>query len=143
MSDPSRLETFHSRLNAFLTVVPDPNGKPWAADRLRLALEQKGVTISRSYLSKIRTGSRDNPSLRIVTAIAEVLEIQVQCLLDADAAASALKELEELHWFRTAGIELLARNAQPMSSSAKVSDLAAVIKMTREMDKQQEKDGPV
>lgn len=93
-------------------------------------------------MQALAAGERDNPSAKLVQALADVLGVNIVCLLDADAASTALQEITRLQNFRTSGIQwLLARTVSP--NSARVSDLDAIIDRVIELEGEESDGGPL
>jgi transcriptional regulator with XRE-family HTH domain len=94
----------------FETVRPRGRGQysnPEVAD----AITESGVKISAAYLWLLRTGRRDNPTLRHIEALAKFFGVPPGYFFDDDQAAAVDKQLELLVAARDADVrEIMLRS---------------------------------
>lgn len=102
---------FAARLNhLFETVHPRGRGQysnPEVAD----AITESGVKISAAYLWLLRTGRRNNPTLRHIEALAKFFGVPPGYFFDDDQAAAVDRQLELLVAARDADVrEIMLRS---------------------------------
>ncbi|GAA4731638.1 helix-turn-helix domain-containing protein [Phytohabitans rumicis] len=109
------LNTLADRLNyLFRTIHPADRG-PYTLQEVADAVEAAGGHITAQYINHLRTGVRDNPTIKAVTALADFFGVPPGYLLgDGDTA----KVTEELQRLRT------ARDVQEALSDPNIRTLA-------------------
>jgi ESX-1-secreted protein regulator len=88
----SGLDSFAGRLNAiFETMHPRDRG-PWENSEVAAAIKAKGtgVTCSPTYLWHLRNGTRDNPTLKHLHALAEFFHVPIVALVGTPEEAAAV-----------------------------------------------------
>lgn len=67
-----------AKLNHLFATVPAPTKSGlYSNDSAAHALEQRGVTVSGVHISHLRSGRRDNPSARLLAALAELFGVPI------------------------------------------------------------------
>src|SRR5262245_11519515 len=90
------IRTFADRLNhLFETVHPRDRG-PYSDREVADAInaESDGKRIDRSYIWMLRTGRRDNPTLKHIEALAEFFGVPPAYFFDDATAEQVARELE-------------------------------------------------
>lgn len=90
-------DSFAARLNRLFHTVYPPGRGPYFSLELIRALDARGLTLSAPYLSQLRSGRRDNPSVETMYLIAEFFGIRGDYFTGEDEAYCAQLE-EELDW---------------------------------------------
>ena len=67
----------------FLTVPAPTRSGQYSNDSAAAALEERGVTVSGVHISHLRTGRRDNPSARLLAALAELFGVPISYFFDS------------------------------------------------------------
>lgn len=81
---------FAARLNRLFEVVRTPEGRRYTNDAVIAAIRGKGgPTISRGYLSELRSGKKDNPTLRHITALADFFQVDPAVLVSDGTRSQA------------------------------------------------------
>ncbi len=81
------LRGFHQRL------VSLAGARRMGASDLARALTRQGVHTSQSYVSRMFSGERDNPSAELVGALSDVLEVPVTYWYESEVAERILDNL--------------------------------------------------
>jgi len=95
---------------AFLTAtVPAPLGTAaWTSEVIAYQVRARGVEVNYQHVSHMRAGRRDNPSVVLLAAVAEVFGVPVDYFFDAARADRIEKQLASLSRMRDAGVQCLA-----------------------------------
>ena len=70
------------RLNRLVEETRRPDGQLWTITNLTEELTNRGHEVSRQYLSNLLNGSRENPPLRLLEALADVFAVPVAYFSD-------------------------------------------------------------
>lgn len=74
--DRSGSSQFTDRFAYLLEQVPNPEtGRAWSNRDLAEAMARHDCDVSEDYIRRLRTGGRDNPTLRVLLAIMTVLQV--------------------------------------------------------------------
>jgi len=131
MADAPR--SFADRLNhLFATVVPAGRG-PYSNEEVAAALRDAGVDISRSYISLLRKGERDNPTLRHIRGLAEFFGVPLDYFGDDEVARRVDAELSLLAAMRDAGVRSVALRALGLSPRG-LDRVADIIDHVRDLE---------
>lgn len=80
----SGLPFLASRLSALMASTRDPQGLPWTNASLAAEVTSHGVEVTPQHISSLRSGARDNPSARLVIALAKALGVTTTYLLEEE-----------------------------------------------------------
>jgi transcriptional regulator with XRE-family HTH domain len=92
-----------------------------------------GITISPSYIHQLRSGARDNPTMRHLEALAAVFGVPVAYFFDEAVTADIDDQLELLVALRDSGVQNLALRAAGLSDRGR-SLIAELIERTRDLE---------
>jgi len=108
---------FASRLNDLFDNVPGPDGKPYTNDAvIKVIAASGGPTISKGYLSELRTGKKDNPTLKHIEALADFFGVDPAYFVgDPEYADRLAAELKLLAGMKRAGVRDIALRASELS----------------------------
>lgn len=130
--------TLAQKLDRLFDVVR-PSGAPEATYReVAAAIAARGgASISASYIWQLRTGVKDNPTIKHLQGLADYFDVSPAYFLDEHEAERIDSELEVLRTLRDAGVRTIALRAAELSpeSLGLVQDLI-------ERERQREQDGP-
>jgi len=122
------------RLNVLFARVPRRGGtQPYSNDRAAEELSAAGVSVTGAYLSQLRSGKRNNPSARLLAAIAALFEVPVTYFFDADQAASIEAQLDTLAALRNGGVRGIVTRTAGVSDAG-IANLAAILEQLRQME---------
>ena len=102
----------------FLTVTAPTRTGRYSNDSAAAALAERGVTVTGTHLSHLRTGRRDNPSARLLAGLADLLGVPIGYFFDPTMADKINAELEALSALRDSearSLVLLAHGISPKS----------------------------
>jgi transcriptional regulator with XRE-family HTH domain len=118
----------------FRTVRPAGGSREFSYREVARGIEQRGdVTISASYLHQLRTGAKDNPTIKHLEAIASFFGVPASYFLDEQVAAEVSAELKLLSAMRDVGVRDVAMRAHGLSKES-LSVVADMIERTRELE---------
>jgi transcriptional regulator with XRE-family HTH domain len=117
------------RLNRLFETVHPPGRGPYSNEEAARAIRAEGGDISRAYLSYLRNGTRDNPTLQHLEALARFFDVPAAYFFDEGIAAETDAQLEILAALRDAGIRSVALRVAGLSPKG----LHAVIAMIEEV----------
>jgi transcriptional regulator with XRE-family HTH domain len=93
------------RLNhLFATVHPRGRG-PYSNEEVAKAIRAQGGDISKAYLAYLRNGSRDNPTMQHIAALATFFGVSPAYFFDDRVADDTDARIAELAALREAGVE--------------------------------------
>ena len=127
--------TFAAKLDRlFRTVRPGGGPREFSYREVARGIEEQGdVTISASYLHQLRTGVKDNPTIKHLESIAAFFGVPASYFLDEQVAAEVGAELELLTAMRDAGVRDVALRAHGLSKES-LSVVAEMIERTRKLE---------
>ena len=104
------------KLNHLFATAPAPtrSGR-YSNDTAAEALAAYGVTVSGVHLSHLRANRRDNPSARLLAALAELFGVPISYFFDTSTEDTINAELETLTALRNDQIKHLMQRAQGVS----------------------------
>lgn len=110
---------FAGRLNHLFETIPGPDGKPYTNEAVVKGIEAAGeTTISKAYLSELRTGKKDNPTLKHMEALAGFFGVTPNYFFGDDEYTERVQaELNLLAKMRRAGVRDIALRASDLSDS--------------------------
>jgi transcriptional regulator with XRE-family HTH domain len=122
------------RLNALFTRVPQPGvNQLYSNDRAAKEISAKGVKVTGVYLSLLRSGKQNNPSARLLAAIADLFDVPIDYFFDDEQAAKIAAELDLLANLRDTQVRgILARTTGV--SDRGIANLGALLEQIRLME---------
>lgn len=114
--DTTRRRTLAEKIDILFQTVRRPNRDMFSNDEVATACrEATGESFSATYLWQLRTGRRDNPTMRHLEALAQFFEVPVAYFFDDDQSTAIARELELLGVLRDAGVRNVALRALTLS----------------------------
>lgn len=133
-ADPSPGRTFAQRLEYLFRTVREPGRREYSNDEVASAIARdQGVTISASYLWYLRTGQRDNPTLKHLHALATFFGVPAAYFFDDETAGRVEAELAVLTAMRDARVRDVALRADGLSE-ASLGTIRDVIERVRQLE---------
>lgn len=122
------------KLDHLFATVPGPgrNGR-YSNDTAAKALGDRGITVSGVHISHLRSGRRNNPSARLLAAIAELFEVPIGYFFDPELEKRVIAELGALTAMRDPRAKELMRKAQRLSPES-MDILEAIIDQLRRIE---------
>src|SRR5215213_537675 len=84
------------KLEHLFAVVPRPTGGRYTNETAAQALAEAGVKVSSVHLSHLRSGRRNNPSARLLAALADLFGVPIGYFFDPTMEDRINDELEAL-----------------------------------------------
>ncbi|OXM49753.1 XRE family transcriptional regulator [Amycolatopsis alba DSM 44262] len=88
----------------FATVHPRERG-PYSNEEAAKAIRARGGDISKAYLAYLRNGTRNNPTMQHLTALAAFFGVSPAYFFDDEVAADTNAKISELAALRDAGVD--------------------------------------
>jgi transcriptional regulator with XRE-family HTH domain len=117
----------------FATVPAPTRSGRYSNDAMARALGARGVVVSGVHISHLRTGRRDNPSARLLAAIADVFDVPIGYFFDTDKEEQINANLDAL----TAIDDVRAKNLMIRAhglSPAGLDHLEAILEHLRQIE---------
>lgn len=128
------------RLNALFARIPPPNSRQlYTNERAAKEITTAGVRVTGTHLSLMRSGKRDNPSARLLAAIADLFDVPITYFFDEDQARNIDSELAVLAGLRDADVRGILTRAADLSESSR-ANLGSVLNRIMEMENQRDHD---
>lgn len=125
---------FADRLNALFERVPDPaTNKPCTNAAVALELSEAGTPVTAAYLGLLRAAKKQDPSARLVGALASFFGVPVDYFFDSGKAASITQQLEQLAALRDEGVRGIMTRAQGVSPQA-LNQVAGILEHIRTLE---------
>ena len=122
------------RLNVLFARVPRPGtNQRYTNERAAEELTDAGVSVSGAYLSLLRSGKKNNPTARLLAAIAELFQVPITYFFDADEAERITQQLDLVVALRNAGVQGIVSRAAGVSDTG-IANLAAILEQIRKME---------
>ncbi len=102
--DSGGIPELASKLQRLFKTIPQPEGRGWYTNEVVVnELATRGVPVTVQHLSNLRNGRRDNPSARLLAAIAEVFGVPLDYFFSSDEERRVNEDLEALGQLRRVG----------------------------------------
>ncbi|MEV0155146.1 XRE family transcriptional regulator [Micromonospora sp. NPDC050686] len=122
------------RLNQLFATVRRPDRREYSNEEVASAiLQRQGVTVSASYLWYLRTGQRDNPTVRHLNALAAFFGVPTAYFVDDEAARRVDAELAVATAMRDVGVRTVALRANGLSAES-LETIRDVIDRVRQLE---------
>ena len=122
------------KLNHLFATVPAPTRSGlYSNDTAARALEERGVTVSGVHISHLRSGRRDNPSARLLAALAELFGVPIGYFFDTTMEDRINDELEALSALKDSRAKSLMLRAQGVSPES-MEHLEAILERIRKIE---------
>lgn len=108
--------SFARKLDRLFQSVRSPDGNEYTYAEVSAGVAERGVaTISDTYLCNLRNGTKENPRIRHVEALADFFGVPVTYFLDGEESARLFDRLETLPAAANAGVRRIALRAVDLS----------------------------
>lgn len=102
--DGTGIPNLADKLQHLFRTIPQGAGAGWYTNEAMVrALAARGVVVTVQHLSSLRNGRRDNPSAKMLAAIADVFGVPLDYFFDEEAEKRVNDELDTLAQLRRAG----------------------------------------
>lgn len=106
MSGAGRPRTVAEKLNRLFEVLHPAGSRPLNNRELASRVKEQGGSISQTYISQLRSGARDNPTLEHLIGIAAAFGVPAGYFTDPEVADRVDAELDRLVEMQQAKPEL-------------------------------------
>jgi transcriptional regulator with XRE-family HTH domain len=126
-------KTLAEKINHLFTVVHPP-GREYTHEQVATAIEESdGPTISATYLWQLRTGKRDNPTMRHLEALSGFFGVPPSYFFDEDTAARVDDQLELLVALRDDQVRQVAVLANGLSAET-LETITTMLERARQLE---------
>jgi hypothetical protein len=139
-SNPS-LSTFAGRLDYLFRTVHPRGQRPYSYDHVAEAVTNEGIDISGNYIWMLRTGRRDNPTLRHMEGLARFFGVSPAFLSDQVEAERISGQLTKISALAASGVQHVAMRGATVEAST-LDAITALLDQVRELTSGLRKDGP-
>ncbi|MFY1632345.1 helix-turn-helix domain-containing protein [Solwaraspora sp. WMMB335] len=123
-----------SRLNHLFERIRRPDGKPYSYEQVAEAIRsQQGVAVTHTYLWRLHKGRSDNPTIKVLIALATFFNVPVTYFLDSQAAGQVDEVMDRVALLHDAGVARLAFRAAGLSAPS-LETLATMADLARKIE---------
>lgn len=127
-------ETLAQKLDRLFRSVRRADGREYSYRDVATEVERRcQVTVSPSYIWQLRTGQRDNPTVRHIEALAAVFGVSPSYFLNTPEAEHTQEELALLAALRDLSVRHLALRAQGLSPES-LAPVRELVERVRELE---------
>ncbi|GAX56718.1 MULTISPECIES: XRE family transcriptional regulator [Streptomyces] len=122
-----RARKLSERLNRLFDVVHPPDRGPYSNAEVAELMAARGLeTVTSTYLWMLRTGRRDNPTMRHLEALATFFGVPAAYWFDDEVAEKTAQELKLLELLRDSKIKNVLLRLSDVSADGKDAVLGLV-----------------
>jgi transcriptional regulator with XRE-family HTH domain len=121
--EPDRPRTVAAKLNRLFEVLHPAGARPLNNRELASRVKEQGGSISSTYISQLRTGARDNPTLEHLVGIAAAFGVPAGYFTDPEVAERVDGELDRLVELQQAKPELAEIAEMQVTLNMRTADL--------------------
>lgn len=126
--------SFAHKLDRLFGSTRSPSGGEYTYAEVSAGIAQRGIaTISDTYLCDLRNGTKENPRIRHVEALADFFGVPVTYFLDGDESARLLDRVETLPAAANADVRRIALRAADLSPET-LEAVAVMIERARQLE---------
>lgn len=127
--------TFAQKLDRLFQSTRSPGGGEYTYAEVAAGITTRGIaTISDTYLCDLRNGTKENPRIRHVEALADFFGVPIAYFLDGEESARLFDRLETLPAAANAGIRRIALRAVDLSPET-LDAVAQIIEHARTIER--------
>jgi transcriptional regulator with XRE-family HTH domain len=112
---------FSDRLEYLFRTMPNPEGRRYTAEEIARRATDLGYPISAVYVAQLRSGLKQNPSLKHATGLAAAFDVDIRFFTDEEAWQRGRQEIEYLRLSTAPGLEAVAFRAMDLSQQSLAS----------------------
>lgn len=126
--------TLAEKLDRLFQSTRSPNGSEYTYAEVAAGINAGGIaTISDTYLCDLRNGTKENPRIRHVEALAQFFRVPVTYFLDGDGSSQLFDQLETLPVSTNADVRRIALRAVDLSPET-LEAVAGIIERARQLE---------
>ncbi len=110
------------KLEHLFSTVPKPSGGRYSNESAAQALAAVGVKVSAVHISHLRSGRRNNPSARLLAALAALFGVEIGYFFDPALESKTNEELASLRALSEAGMQGMMLRSGVSSKNLKQID---------------------
>lgn len=117
----------------FTTVHAPTRTGLYSNDSAAAALGERGISVTGTHISHLRTGRRDNPSARLLAGLAELFGVPIGYFFDPSTEDRVNSELGALDALRDSEVKSLMMRARGISPQS-MENLKGILERIREIE---------
>lgn len=121
------------RLDRLFKVTRAPSGRLWTNPEMAAQLSTHGIQVTAAYLSMLRHGKRENPSLEVITGVAAVFGVPTAYFYDAETADRIERDMQLIVAVRRAGLAHIVLRAAGLSEIGR-REIGVIIEAFRRIE---------
>ncbi|WP_199758060.1 helix-turn-helix domain-containing protein [Micromonospora sp. Llam0] len=123
-----------SRLDHLFDKIRRPDGKPYSYEQVAEAIRsQQGVGVTHTYIWRLHKGKSDNPTIKVLIALATFFAVPVTYFLDPQTADDVDEVMDRVALLHDAGVARLAFRAAGLSTPS-LETLATMADLARKIE---------
>jgi transcriptional regulator with XRE-family HTH domain len=127
------------RLDHLFRTVRREDGREFSHREVADAITASDEPISHSYIGQLRTGDKDNPTIKHLRALARFFGVPVEYFTREDVASDVDRELRTLTALKELQIRTVAlRSTLLPEAERSLAELSRIIDVIREQDQDEE-----
>jgi transcriptional regulator with XRE-family HTH domain len=132
--EPAGQASLAEKLDYLFRTVREPGRREYSNEEVAAAIvRDQGETISSSYIWYLRTGQRDNPTLKHLTALAKFFGVPVAYFFDEKIRDEVKGELALITALKDAGVREVALRAAGLSVES-LGTISEMINRVRQLE---------
>ncbi|MFJ9363905.1 XRE family transcriptional regulator [Nocardia sp. NPDC101769] len=112
---------FSERLEYLFRTMPNPKGRRYTADEIARRATELGYPISAVYVAQLRSGLKQNPSLKHAAGLAAAFGVDIRFFTDDEVWQRGRQEIEFLRLSSSPDLESIAFRAVDLSQQSLAS----------------------
>lgn len=131
--------TLAQRLDHLFRTVRRPDGREFSHREVAEAITAADEPISHSYIGQLRTGDKDNPTIKHLRALARFFGVPVEYFTREDVATDVDRELRTLTALKELQVKTVAlRSTLLPEAERSLAELSRIIDVIRELEREEE-----
>lgn len=123
-------DSFAARLDHLFRKLPSASGGRWSVSEIARRSTDFGYPISEAYLYQLRSGVKENPSLRHTEGLARAFGVDIRFFTDRDVYERGVQEIDYLRLQSSPGIHAAAHRMVDLSET-RLSEVIDFIRFMR------------
>ena len=128
----AELSTFAGRLDYLFRTVHPRGQRAYSYDHVAEAMSSQGIDISGNYIWMLRSGRRNNPTLRHMEGLARFFGVSPAFLSDQDEAERVSGQLTKISELAASGVQHVAMRGASVEAST-LDAITALLDQVREL----------
>jgi transcriptional regulator with XRE-family HTH domain len=133
VADGNEDASLAERLNRLFERIPSPTRQLYTNAAAAAELTAAGTPITAMYMGELRSGKKDNPSFKVLAAIARMFGVKLDYFTDDSYAAEIDRQINQLILARDNRIEGMMTRVTDLSDEG-IENLDGIIRQIRKLE---------